>query len=162
MGMSYKQSKGDNLYRRSLYTIWKRTVAPPTLAVFDSADREACWVNRKETNTPLQALTLLNETGYVEAARHLAERILREGGDAPLEFAFRLVLSRDPTPDELSVLTKAIDSYRADFKARPEAAKEMLTAGASPPSSGFPASELAAWTTLANVLLNLDETITRK
>lgn len=162
MGMSYKESKGDNLYRRSLYTIWKRTVAPPTLAVFDSADREACWVNRKETNTPLQALTLLNETGYVEAARHLAERILREGGDAPLEFAFRLVLSRDPTPDELSVLTKAIDSYRADFKARPEAAKEMLTAGASPPSSGFPASELAAWTTLANVLLNLDETITRK
>ncbi len=162
MGMKYKQSGGNDLYRRSLYTIWKRTVAPPTLAVFDSADREACWVNRKETNTPLQALTLLNETGYVEAARHLAVRILKEGGEAPLDHAFRLVLARNPTAEESEVLSKAIENYRADFTERPAATKELLSIGASPPSGGFPEIELAAWTTLANVLLNLDETITRK
>ena len=162
MGMTYKQSKGEDLYRRSLYTIWKRTVAPPTLAVFDSADREACWVNRKETNTPLQALTLLNETGYVEAARHLAERILKEGGDPPLDYAFRLVLAREPSAEEHKILSKAIETYRADFASRPEAAKELLATGASPPNNGFPETELAAWATLSNVLLNLDETITRR
>ena len=162
MGMKYKVSKGDDLYRRSLYTIWKRTVAPPTMAVFDAADREACWVNRKETNTPLQALTLLNETGFVESARHLAVRILKDGDDDPLEFGFRAVTSRRPSERERAVLTQALADYRENYKSNPKAAKELIAIGASLPSDEFPAEEIAAWTALSNVLLNLDETITRK
>jgi hypothetical protein len=162
MGMKYKPSSGDDLYRRSLYTIWKRTVAPPTMAVFDAADREACWVNRKETNTPLQALTLLNETGFVEAARHLAVRILKEGGDDPIGYGFRVATARMPTTEERSVLERAIAEYRSQFPADSKEAAELIAIGASPPPGEFPSHEVAAWTTFANVLLNLDETITKK
>ena len=164
MGMKYRESKGDDLYRRSLYTIWKRTVAPPTMAVFDAADREACWVNRKETNTPLQALTLLNETGFVESARHLAVRILTEGDDDPVGFAFQTVTSRIPTSEERTLLAGALESYRDEFSEFPEEASKLLSVGASPPSKleDVDPGELAAWTSLSNVLLNLDETITRK
>ncbi|MCG8599032.1 MAG: DUF1553 domain-containing protein [Verrucomicrobiales bacterium] len=164
MGMKYKPSTGKDLYRRSLYTIWKRTVAPPTMAVFDAADREACWVNRKETNTPLQALALLNETGFVEAARHFAARILTEGGEAPLTYAFRAATARHPKENETAILEAALAQYRDEFARKPDEATKLLSIGASPPTSlhGKSPEELAAWTSLANVLLNLDETITRK
>ncbi|MDA8632741.1 DUF1553 domain-containing protein [Verrucomicrobiales bacterium] len=164
MGMKYRQSKGDDLYRRSLYTIWKRTVAPPTMAVFDSADREACWVNRKETNTPLQALALLNETGFVEAARHFAVRAITEGGDDPLTHAFCVATARVPTKEERSILEAALNEYRKEFTGKSEEASKLLSIGESPPTTldGKSPEELAAWTSLANVLLNLDETITRK
>jgi hypothetical protein len=162
MGMKYRQSTGADLYRRSLYTIWKRTVAPPALAVFDAADREACWVKRKQTNTPLQALTLLNETGFVESARHLAVRMLAEGGDDPIGFGFRTLTARHPTADERAILQEAALQYRSEFASDPEQATRLISTGESKASQEFEAPELAAYTALANVLLNLDEVITRE
>ncbi len=162
MGMKYKQSKGPALYRRSLYTIWKRTVAPPAMAVFDAADREACWVKRKETNTPLQALTLLNETGYVESARHLAVRMLIEGEADPLGYGFQLLTSRSPHSEERQILTHALESYRRHFSNNPEACQALLAVGDSPANTSLPQAELAAHTALANMLLNLDEVITKE
>src|SRR4029079_7452306 len=115
----YQQAKGDDLYRRSLYTYWKRTLAPPTMAVLDAADRENCSVRTKRTNTPLQALTLLNDVTFVEAARKLGERMLQGGGDtdeARITFAFRSVATRFPTAREMAVLTEALNDYRAEFR----------------------------------------------
>ena len=162
MGMKYTQSKGDDLYRRSLYTIWKRTVAPPAMAVFDSADREACWVKSKETNTPLQALTLLNETAFVESARHLAVRMLEEGGDDPVGFGFRAVTARPLAEKERNLFESAMVEYQSEFAENEEGAAKLIAVGASPVNESFPASEIAAYTALANVFLNLDEVITRK
>lgn len=161
MGMKYKTSKGSDLFRRSLYTIWKRTVAPPTMAVFDAADRESCWVGRKQTNTPLQALALLNETAFVESARHLAVRMLDHESD-PIEFGFRLVASRPPHDSEHDVLRQALDDYRTVFRESPSEAKQLIAVGESPEDKKHDPIELAAYTTLANVLLNLDEVITRE
>ncbi|MEO0413646.1 MAG: DUF1553 domain-containing protein [Verrucomicrobiota bacterium] len=160
MGRSYKQSKGDALYRRSLYTIWKRTVAPPTMSVFDSADREACWVSIKETNTPLQALTLLNEKAYIESARNLASRMLK--AEEPIAFAYQTVLSRPPTPEEQQLLNTALTEYQANFQANPDSAKELIAVGESKPPADLDPIQLAAHTALANVILNLDETITKE
>ena len=162
MGMRYRQSKGDDLYRRSLYTIWKRTVAPPAMAVFDAADREACWVKRKQTNTPLQALTLLNETGFIESARHFAVRMLTEGSDDPIAFGFRTATARTPTAQEVAVLKAALNEYRQEFATSPDEANRLISTGETPKNKDFDAVELAAYTALANVLLNLDEVITRE
>lgn len=162
MGQKYKQSTGDDLFRRSIYTIWKRTVNPPSMAVLDAADREACWVGTKRTNTPLQALTLLNETAFVESARKLAERVLRENPDDSVTHAFKLVTQRSPQPDEKEILTRGLQEYRTHFKANPDAAKSLTTIGTSPVPKDLDPVELAALTTLANVLLNLDEVITKE
>lgn len=162
MGMRYKQSQGDDLYRRSLYTIWKRTVAPPAMAVFDSADREACWVKRRETNTPLQALTLMNETGFVESARHLGERMLVEGDGDPIGFGFRLLTSRNSSERERRLLELALEEFRVEFAASPERATALLSIGESETSGDHDTVEWAALTALANLLLNLDEVITRE
>ena len=161
MGMKYKQSKGADLYRRSLYTVWKRTVAPPTMAVFDSADREVCWVSRKVTNTPLQALTLLNETGFVESARHLAVRLLKETDD-PVGYGYRLLTAREPTSRERDLFQRALAEYREHFLEHPKEAAELIAVGDSSTSAAYSAVELAAMTALANVLLNLDEAITKE
>jgi len=162
MGMKYKQSKGDDLFRRSLYTIWKRTVNPPSMAILDAADREACWVGTKRTNTPLQALTLLNETAYVESARKLAERVLRESPDDPITHAFKLVTQRNPRPDEKAILTAALTEYLTNFKVNPDSATSLATIGSSPVPNDLDPILLAAHATLANVLLNLDEVITKE
>ncbi|MEM7384790.1 MAG: DUF1553 domain-containing protein [Verrucomicrobiota bacterium] len=162
MGMRYQQSRGRDLYRRSLYTIWKRTVAPPAMAVFDAADREACWVKRKETNTPLQALTLLNETAFMESARHLAVRILEEGGDDPIGWAFQTVTARLPQPKERRLFTRALAEYRKAFADDPAQALKLISIGESPVNGDHPPEVVAPLTVLANVLLNLDETITRE
>lgn len=162
MGMRYKQSKGDDLYRRSLYTIWKRTVAPPSMSTFDAADRESCWVKRKETNTPLQALTLLNETGYVESARHLAARMIREGGDDPIGFGFRSLAARYPDAQERAVLESALTEYTQAFSEDLRQASQILEVGDSPANSNMNAQQLASYTALANVLLNLDEVIMKE
>lgn len=159
--MVYRQSKGEDLYRRSLYTIWKRTVAPPSMMILDAADRETCWVNPKRTNTPLQALTLLNETTFVESARHLAQRMILEGGEQPVEFAFRLLTSRRPKSRELEVLRRARSEYRTEFRQRPESAQQLIRVGDSEVTKDIDPIELAANTVLANVLLNLDEVITK-
>ncbi|WP_235908728.1 DUF1553 domain-containing protein [Roseiconus nitratireducens] len=160
MGMKYKPSTGADLYRRSLYTIWKRTVAPPVMSVFDAADRESCQVRREQTNTPLQALTLLNETGFVESARHLAARMLRQRD--PLQYGFRSLTARQPDAEELAVLRKAWQDYRDHFESRPEQAAELIAVGQSPVCDDLPATEVAAMTSVANLLLNLDEVITRE
>ena len=162
MGQKYKQSKGHDLFRRSLYTIWKRTVNPPSMGLLDAADREACWVGTKRTNTPLQALTLLNETAFVESARKLAERTLRENPIDPITHAFEIVTLRLPKPQEKDILTSALSTYLESFKNDPKSAAALSSIGESPVPKDLDPIQLAAFTTLANVLLNLDEVITKE
>ena len=158
----YVQDHGENLYRRSLYTYWKRTIAPPTMLTFDAATREFCTVRETRTNTPLQALTLLNETGFVEASRKLAERAMHEGGLSDgerLTWLFRAVISRQPTAEELTVLEQGLDRHRDHYRANADAAQAVLTTGESPADERLAAEELAAFTAMAGLVLNLDEAI---
>lgn len=160
----FKQDSGDALYRRSLYTFWKRTSPPPTMQIFDAPSREACTVRRSRTNTPLQALALMNDVQFVEAARHFAERILREGGKTPearLQYGFLAVTSRLPSEKELDVLLAGYREHLAEYQRDPQAAEALLQVGDSPRNESLPAAEHAAWTIIANLLLNLNETITK-
>ena len=161
---NYKAETGEGLWRRSLYTIWKRTAAPPTMLLFDSAGREVCTVKRSRSNTPMQALSLLNEVTFVEAARKLAEQSLRQPGnnDAKLAWTFRKVVRRDATPAELAVLRKGLDKRLATYAADPSLAPKLLATGVSPAATDLDRNQLAAWTATANILLNLDETVTRE
>ena len=162
---NYMPDKGEGLYRRTLYTIWKRTAAPPTMLLFDSPNREICTVKRSRTNTPLQALALLNEVTSVEAARRLAERMLTEGGSdtaARITWAFRRVTARQPSADELAVLATRCNDRLTRFKQNPDAAKKLIAHGDSKPDAKLDPAELAAFTVTANVLLNLDEFVTRE
>lgn len=161
----YKADKGEGLYRRTLYTIWKRTAAPPTLLLFDAPTRESCRIRRSTTNTPLQALSLLNEVTFVEAARVLAQKALQEGGTAPQEritYAFRRVTGRAPDVKELKVLSQGLQKRLIYFKANPEAAKKLLAVGDAKVDEKLEAAELAAYTLTANVLFNLDEAVTKE
>jgi hypothetical protein len=161
----YVQDHGPALYRRSLYTFWKRTIAPPALITFDAAAREACTVRKARTNTPLQALTLLNEVTFVEAARVLAQRVLREAGPAPedrLTLAFRLVTARRPRPAEMQILRAGWERHCTRFRKDPGAARKLLSAGEYPRGMRHDVAELAAYTAVAGVILNLDETITKE
>ncbi len=158
--MRYRLSQGEDLYRRSLYTIWKRTIAPPSLAILDAAARENCQVTLRRTNTPLQALTLLNEITFVEAARHLGQRMLREGGDEPVAWAFRLLTARHPQPRELQLLRRTLQEFRSHYAQNEKDAQNLIAIGSSPRDPSIPAAELAAYTALANILLNLDEVVT--
>ncbi len=161
----YRHDKGDGLYRRTMYTIWKRTAAPPTLLLFDASNREVCTIKRSRTNTPLQALALLNEVTYVEAAKGLAARLMKEGGPSSeqrMTFGFRLVTGRSPSPTELHVLLAGLEEDRASFVASPESAQQLLAVGELPADGSLDPLELAAWTVTANVLLNLDEVVTRE
>ena len=160
----FKQDHGDALWRRSLYTFWKRTSPPPTLTTFDAPSREACVVRRARTNTPLQALALMNDVQFVEASRKFAERIMKEGGQTPAEraaYAFRWVTSREPKPRELEVLLAQYTQHLANFQQDPKAARKLLSAGEAPQDKSLPPVEQAAWTMLANLLLNLNETLTQ-
>ena len=163
-GTRYVESTGDDLYRRSLYTFWKRTVPHPTMTVFDAPDREFCVVRRANTNTPLQALTLLNDPIFVEAARKLAERSIHEGGSAPdarLAYAFRLATGRAPDNDEKQILRKKLDEMLTVYRKDAEGARKFVTVGASASDPAIPVSDLAAYTAIANMILNLDEVITK-
>jgi hypothetical protein len=163
-GQRYEQSRGPDLYRRGLYTLWKRTVPPATLATFDAPDREKCAARRALTNTPLQALTLLNDPTFVEAARALAQRALVGGGRSEkdrLTYAFRLATGRKPTGKEVGVLRALLRGRMNEYRKDRAAALRLLTVGESPRDSRLDAAELAAWTTVASVILNLDETITK-
>ena len=158
------EDKGEDLYRRSLYTFWKRTVPHPAMLTFDSPDREFCSARRSRTNTPLQTLVLWNETGYLEASRKLGERMLKEGGadDASrTAYAFQLATGRAPTVNETRVLVRSLAKLRADFTARPDDAAKVIKVGASVPDSTLSAVELAAAAAVANMILTLDETITK-
>jgi hypothetical protein len=158
----YEQDHGDKLYRRSMYTFWKRTAPPPGLATFDAPDREKCVARRSPTNTPLQALVLLNDTTYVEAARALAARMMREGAADPLGFGYRVVLNRAPARAERAVLAAQFRKQLAVYKNYPEGVEKLLTNGESPVPEGLDRAQLAAWTTVAGVLLNLDEAVTKE
>jgi hypothetical protein len=161
----YKPDKGENLYRRSLYTFWKRTVAPPDMIAFDAAGRETCIVRQTRTNTPLQALTLMNDVTFVEASRVLAERVLHEGDatdDEQLTRMFRLVTARSPRPAELKILRGNLDQHRARYRQDRRAAQQLVRVGESPRDERLDVAELAAYTAVANLILNLDETITKE
>lgn len=164
-GQEYPQSHGADLYRRSMYTFWRRTVHHPAMAAFDAPAREICSVRRPRTNTPIQALALMNEPGFVEASRKLAERILCEAGpelDSRLIYACRLVIARPPSAVELTLLREEWQAFRDRFSARPETAQSLLTVGESKPNETLPAVDLAAMTAVANSLLNLDEAVTKE
>lgn len=161
---TYEQSKGADLYRRGLYVYGKRSLPHPSLAVFDAPNRELCCDRRPRTNTPLQALTLLNDPIYVEAARKLGERIMKEGGadaSSRLEFAFRLCLVRPPTAQERGRLLALHQKMLERYRHAPASAALLLSVGESSRDPSLDAAELAAWTALSNVLLNLDEMVTR-
>jgi mono/diheme cytochrome c family protein len=162
--ISYDQEKGEGLWRRSLYTYWKRQAPPPTMLTFDGPTREICAVNRPRTNTPLQALAVLNDVTFVEAGRALASIVLAQPGDdrARLRYAFRRATARWPDEPELQILGRLLDQQRAQFLAHPIGAKELVAQGDSPVGRGLDPVELAAWTVTAHALLNLDEVINRR
>src|SRR5579872_3737877 len=128
-GQGYQTDKGDGLYRRSLYTYWKRTVAPPFMINFDSPNREVCTVNEVRTNTPLQALNLMNDVAFLEASRKLAERMMKNGG---VEYAWNLAVGRPPSAGEKQVLAQALDRFEKRYKTDPKAAEEFLAVGDAP------------------------------
>lgn len=160
---TFVQDHGEKLYRRSLYTYWKRTLPPTNLATFDAPNREVCTVGRTNTNTPLQALVLLNDPQFVEAARHFAVRVLRQGGDdrTRLLYGFRAVTSREATAKELSLLESALQAEKAKFSGKEELSRGYLSIGESAVSTEFSLEQQATWTAVAQLLLNLSETITR-
>jgi len=161
----YKRSTGPDLYRRSLYTYWKRTVAPPTMSTFDAANRETCVVRQTRTNTPLQALALMNDVTYLEAARALAQRMLLEGGNDVKErvaWGFRQVTCRAPTDRELQILTRRVQRSAKRFQADPKAAAALLDVGEFRPDPTIDRPTLAAYTVAASLILNLDETVTKQ
>ncbi|MBI3863402.1 MAG: DUF1553 domain-containing protein, partial [Planctomycetia bacterium] len=161
----YVPDKNDGLYRRSMYTFWKRTCPPPGMTAFDAPDRETCLIRRARTNTPLQALVLLNDPTYVESARRFAERILKEAGPTVperLDHAFRLALARRPTADETRILLALHASAGDHFRRDKPAAEKLIAVGESRRDMALDADELATWTTLASIVLNLDETISKE
>ncbi|HEV3340569.1 MAG TPA: DUF1553 domain-containing protein [Pirellulales bacterium] len=161
---NYVQDHGESLYRRGLYTFWKRTVAPPVMMAFDAAGRETCIVRETRTNTPLQALVLLNEVGFVEASRALAERAVRGGGtpNERIGLAFRLVTSRRPTAEELRTLVGGWQRHVDHYRANRDAAVAAITVGESRPDASLDPAELAAYMAVAGVIMNLDEAVTKQ
>jgi len=162
---NYDQSHGDALHRRSLYTFWKRTVPPPTMVMFDAADRSYCTARRQNTSTPLQSLALLNDVQIVEAARHVSERMFKEGGATPDErmvWMFRTLTGRQPTTRELAVLKRLFEEQQALFAAEPMSAEKLLNVGEAKNDPTLGKIELAAGTLLAEALLNHDQTVMRR
>jgi len=160
---TYEQDHGPNLYRRSLYTFWKRTIPPPTMANFDASTRESHVVRPALTNTPLQALDLMNNVTYLEAARVLAQRMMRQGGAAPrdrIAYGYKLATVRSPLPQESTVLVKALQAAQAKFKSSPENARKFVAStGEWPLDKTLDVSDLAAYTHVASLILNLNRTV---
>ncbi len=162
---AYEHDGGDRLYRRGLYTFWKRTIAPPAMLTFDASDRETCIVRETRTNTPLQALNLMNDVTYLEAARKPAERFVREGGSSPEQrpaYGFRLATARRPAAEEQEVLPRSFRRYRDRYQTAPEDARSYLSVGESRRDETIDPVELAAYAAVASLILNLDETITKE
>ncbi|HEX8914592.1 MAG TPA: DUF1553 domain-containing protein, partial [Humisphaera sp.] len=159
---TYPKSDGRDLYRRSLYTFWRRTVGPAN--VFDASNRQSCRVRTAVTNTPLHALTTLNDPTWAEAARVLAERAIRSSPapDARLAFAFNRVVARDPQPAELAVLARMLARQRAVYDADPKAAAEAVKVGKAPRDEALAPAEHAAMSAVCLAILNLDEALTRE
>jgi Protein of unknown function (DUF1553)/Protein of unknown function (DUF1549)/Concanavalin A-like lectin/glucanases superfamily/Planctomycete cytochrome C len=163
--VKYAQDKSQGLWRRSLYTFWKRTVNPPAMNVFDASSREVCTVRETRTNTPLQALNLMNDTTYVEAARMMAQRMLSEGGARPedrIALGLRLAAGRQPDEDEMQLLLGNLQSQLEYFHGHPQEAAHLLAVGVKPGDPKLQAEELAAYAVIASLILNLDEVITKQ
>jgi hypothetical protein len=161
----YVPDTGEGLYRRSLYTFWKRTAAPPTMMNFDASPREMCTVKASRTNTPLQALTLMNDVTFVEAARVLAERVMIEGGQSPerrIALAFRLATSRTPAAAELKVLVNGYNAHLDRYRLNPAAADKLVSVGERPRNKDLDSVELASFTAITALILNLDEVVTKE
>jgi hypothetical protein len=162
---SYEQDHGDNLYRRTLYTFWKRSVPPPNLLIIDAPTREVCTVRRQRTNTPLAALVLMNDPTFLEAARHFAEKILSQGSTDvtdQIAFAFDRALARPPSTQELQILQNLFQRRKTFYLANPEQAISLVRVGESERNDNLSAPLHAAWTTVASVILNLDESLSRE
>lgn len=161
---NYVQDQGENLYRRTLYTFWKRMAPPPNLEAFNAPSREVCTVRRERTNTPLQALVTLNDPTFVEAARQLAQRAILEGGDdftSRLQFVARHLIARDLRPQEQRIANASMTKLQAYYAAHPEDARRLIEVGESKPAEQVDATTLAAWTMLVNQLMNLDEALNK-
>lgn len=160
----YVPDKGEGQYRRSLYTHWKRQSPPPNMLIFDASTREYCVVRRPRTNTPLQALALLNDPQFVEASRAFGQRMLTEGGadaEARIRYGFRLVTARKPSEDEVKILTEILAGQLAAYQADKDAATKLLSVGSFKAKEGLDTAEVAAYATIASMMFNLDETITK-
>jgi hypothetical protein len=163
-GIFRADSGREKVHRRSMYTFLKRTAHPPQMGTLDAPSREACTVRRERTNTPLQALLLMNEQLFVEASRALAQRTLKEvtgDTDARLKHLFRRVTSRLPDAVEMTVLRDTLQEHLTRYKADPKAAQALIRVGESQPDPALRPEELAAWTMVGNLVLNLDEVINR-
>lgn len=161
----FKQDQGEDLYRRSLYTYWKRSAPPPAMQIFDAPTREKCIIRRARTNTPLQSLVTLNDTQFVETARHFAQRLLQLedlGDDQRIEAGFRLATARRPKASEREVLRQMLASARQRYQADPVSASELLKIGEAVRDDSLAPATHAAWTIVASAILNLDETLTRE
>jgi hypothetical protein len=161
---TWPTSEGADRFRRGLYVFWRRTVPYPSLATFDAPSREVCTLRRLRTNTPLQAFVVLNDPVYVEAAQALARRIVREGGDATEErarYGLRLCTCRPPDPAQVEILTQLFQSEREHYQHDLPAAESMATNPLGPLETGSDAADLAAWTVVANVLLNMDSVLNK-
>ena len=159
-----KDTGADKVYRRSLYTFWKRTAPPPQMNILDAPSREACTIRRERTNTPMQALMLMNDPQFFEAARAFAERTIKEGGETPearIAYIFEAATARLPKPKEEALLLETFQTHYQELASNPEAAKELIAVGESPPDETLDAVEVAAWTMIANLILNLDEVLNK-
>ncbi len=164
-GKAYNQDHGESLYRRGLYTFWKRSILYPAFAAFDAPIREECTVSRPITNTPLQAFVTLNDIAFVEAARVFAERIIREGGGdsgSRIEFAMEVALARPPSTAEAAILEGLLGDMQTHYRADAEAARKIVAAGERPVPNDLDPVTLAAWTSVAQAILNLDEALTKE
>lgn len=162
---TWATSQGEDRYRRGLYTYWRRTVPYPSMATFDAPSREICTMRRISTNTPLQAFVTLNDPVYVECAQALARRIVREGGATPesrAEFGLRLCLARRPAAEQTREVIALYSSEKAHFQADLAAATKLATEPLGAVPEGMAADDLAAWTVVANILLNLDGVLAKR
>jgi hypothetical protein len=160
----YRRDNGESLYRRSMYTFWKRSAPPASMDILNAPNRETCTVRRERTNTPLQALVTLNDPQFVEAARVLAQRVLKEGGDRDagrLDALAKRLLARPLRPEEAKVVGGVLADLLAHYKAQPADAKKLLTVGEAKADASLDAPTLAAWTMLANQMMNLDEVLNK-
>jgi hypothetical protein len=161
---TWSTSQGEDRYRRGLYTFWRRTIPYPSMAVFDAPSREICAIRRVRTNTPLQSLVTLNDPVYVEAAQALARRIVREGGadiTSRARFGLQLCLCRPPRAEQVEPLVALYSAEYERYRKNPADAVPLATDPLGPLPPGMEPAELAAWTTVANVLLNLDSVLTK-
>jgi hypothetical protein len=160
----YVADRGEGLYRRSLYTFWKRTCPPPSMVTFDATNREVCTARRSRTNTPLQSLVLMNDPTYIEAARVLAAWVLKShpAVDQRVDAMFRRCLGRSARADEQAAMEQLLEEAMKHFQQQPELASKLLQVGSAPVDEKADAIETAAWSVVASTILNLDETITKR